>query len=169
MREIDQSFLAETASVLGDVTVGPGCSFWPGASVRGDVAAIRFGTRCNVQDNATVHCVNGEPNVIGDRVTIAHNAVVHGRSVGDGTLIGMHATVMGGVRIGRDCLVAAGALLPPNTELPDGHTAIGFPAKTLRPLTDAEREYIAWLPTHYERLAARHAAGDFPAVFATPD
>ena len=159
-------FHAATAVAWGDVTLGAGCSLWPGASIRGDVAAVTLGTRCNVQDNASVHCVHREPQVIGDDVSIGHNAVVHGRAVGDGTLIGMHATVLGGVVIGRGCLVAAGALLPEGARVPDGHVAMGLPATpaSYRPLREAERAYIAKLPPHYLALAEAHEAGAYPSV-----
>ena len=166
MVETDGVFHAPTAAVWGDVALGTGCSLWPGAAIRGDVAAVTLGARCNVQDNASVHCVAGEEQTIGDDVSIGHNAVVHGRSVGDGSLIGMHATVLGGVVIGRGCLIAAGALLPEGAVVPDGHVAMGLPAKptAYRPLRDAERDYIARLPPHYLAMAKRHAAGEFPAV-----
>ena len=154
-------FLADTARVLGRVELHAGVSIWPGAALRGDVAEVVIGPGTNVQDNATVHCDAGRPNVIGAGVTIGHNAVVHGRAVGDGSLIGMHATVLGGAVIGKGCLVAAGALVPPGMEVPDGMAVIGVPGKILRPVSAAEKAYLDWLPVHYNQLAARHA--DAPA------
>ncbi len=156
MRSVGQSFLADTARVMGDVTFGPRCSVWYGASIRGDVAAIRFGDHTNIQDNATVHCDSGEPNTIGSRVTIGHNAVVHGQRIGDGTLIGMHATVLGGTDIGNGCLIAAGCVVPPGLHVPDGMVVMGVPGKIVRPTTDKERDYLAWLPEHYADLARRY-------------
>ena len=157
MRRAGDVFLAPTASVLGEVSLGAGVSVWPGASVRGDVAAVAIGPGSNVQDNASVHCDAGEPNRIGAHVSIGHNAVVHGREVGDGTLIGMGAIVMGGTRIGRGCLVAAGALVPPGLTVPDGHAVIGLPAKVRREVSAEEAAYLAWLAPHYAELARGHA------------
>lgn len=150
------AYLAETARVSGEVTLGDGVSVWPSAVVRGDVAPITIGERSNVQDNATVHCDSGHPNVIGEGVTIAHNAVVHGRSVGDGSLIGMHATVLGRTVIGKRCLIAAGALVPPGMEVPDDHVVMGVPGKVVRETNNEEKQYLAWLADHYVALAKRY-------------
>ena len=157
-RDVDQraAYLADTARVTGQVTLGQDVSVWYGAAIRGDVAAIEIGPRSNVQDNATVHCDSGKPNTIGQGVTIGHNAVVHGRSVGDGSLIGMHATVLGGTTIGRHCLVAAGTLVPPNLHVPDHHVVLGVPGRVTRQTTGQEKEYLAWLADHYVRLARRY-------------
>ena len=95
-------FVSKTAVLTGEVEVGELASFWFGAVVRGDVAPVHLGRRVNVQDNAVVHCDSGIPNVIEDDVTIGHGALVHGRFVGRGSLIGMHATVLGGSRIGSE-------------------------------------------------------------------
>ena len=135
-------YLADTARVTGAVRMGPGVNVWYGAAIRGDVADITIGAGSNVQDNATVHCDSGKPNVIGANVSIGHNAVVHGRSVGDGTLIGMGAIVMGETVIGAGCLIAAGALVPPGLEVPDGHLVMGVPGRVVRPVSDEEREYL---------------------------
>ncbi|MEO1237641.1 MAG: gamma carbonic anhydrase family protein [Planctomycetota bacterium] len=156
-------YLADTARVTGRVTLGDGVSVWHGAAVRGDVAPITLGPGTNVQDNATVHCDSGKPNVIGAHVTIGHNAVVHGQSVGDGTLIGMHATVLGRTAIGKRCLVAAGALVPPGLEVPDDHVVMGVPGRVVRPTNDEEKRYLAWLADHYVDLARRtHEQPDAP-------
>ncbi|MEM8495451.1 MAG: gamma carbonic anhydrase family protein [Planctomycetota bacterium] len=159
------ALIADTARITGDVTLGQDASVWYGAAIRGDVAAIRIGDGTNVQDNATVHCDSGRPNTIGADVTIGHNAVVHGEAVGDGTLIGMHATVLGRTRIGRCCLIAAGALLPPGLEVPDGMVVMGVPGRVVREVNDKEAEYLAWLPAHYRQLAAKYAnTPDAPEV-----
>ncbi len=157
MRRIHGAYLADTARVLGDVKLGEAASVWYGAVIRGDVAAVAIGEGTNVQDNATVHCDSGVPNTIGADVTIGHNAVVHGETVGDGTLIGMHATVLGRTRIGAGCLIAAGALVPPGLSVPDGMVVMGVPGRVVREVNDKEREYLRWLPGHYRELARRHA------------
>ena len=155
-------YVAATAVVAGDVVVGPGASIWFGAVVRGDVARVAIGANTNVQDNAVIHCDSGVPNDVGANVTVGHGAIVHGVSVGDGTLIGMGATVLGGVRLGRECLVAAGAVVPPGLDVPDRSVVMGVPGKVARPIRDKELDYLRWLSGHYVELAARHAAGDFP-------
>lgn len=157
IRRVRHAFLADTARVMGHVTLGESVSVWYGAAVRGDVASITIGGGSNVQDNATVHCDSGVPNVIGRDVTIGHNAVVHGMSVGDGTLIGMHATVMGRTNIGKGCLIAAGTVVPPGLEVPDGMVVMGVPGRITRQVNEKEREYLAWLPAHYRALAKRYA------------
>lgn len=159
------AYLADTAWVVGDVTLGDGVNIWPGVSIRGDVAPITIGEGTNVQDNATIHCDGGRPNVIGKHVTIGHNAVVHGVAVGDGSLIGMHATVLGRTVIGQRCLIAAGAVVPPGLEVPDDHVVMGLPGRVLRETTDEEKKYLAKLPPHYVLLAKRyHATPDAPEL-----
>src|SRR3954468_8622453 len=127
-------FLADNATVVGDVTVGELSSFWFNAVVRGDVAPIVIGRRVNVQDGTVIHCDSGVPNVIQDDVTIGHRAIVHGAFVGQGTLVGMGAILLGRTRIGRECLVAAGAVVPPGLVVPDRMLVIGVPGKVARPL-----------------------------------
>ena len=156
MRCVRGAYLANTARVLGEVTLGENVSVWFAANIRGDVAPITIGAHTNIQDNAVVHCDSGVPNHIGANVTVGHSAIVHGKAVGDGTLIGMHATVLGGTVIGRNCLIAAGAVVPPNTEVPDGHMVIGVPGRVARPINDKEREYLRWLAPHYVELAQLH-------------
>ncbi len=157
MKRVGNVILADTARVLGDVTLGDGVNAWYGAAVRGDVAAVIIGPGSNIQDNATVHCDAGVPNVIGRDVVIGHNAVVHGAAVGDGSLIGMHATVLGRSRIGSGCLVAAGAVVPPGLEVPDGMVVMGVPGRVVRPTNEKEQQYLRWLPGHYRQLAERYA------------
>jgi len=156
MQRIGEAYLADTAAVYGEVSLGADVSVWYGASIRGDVAPVVIGPGSNVQDNATVHCDSGEPNVIGKDVVIGHGAVVHGQAVGDGSLVGINATVLGGTVIGRGCLVAAGALVPPGLVVPDGHVVMGVPGKVVREVNDKEREYLTWLAPHYVKLARRY-------------
>lgn len=154
------SYLAPTAVVTGEVTAGPDCSFWFGAVVRGDVAAVMLGRRVNVQDNAVIHCDSGEPNVIEDDITIGHGAIVHGLRVGRGSLIGMGATVLGRVSIGEECLIAAGAVVPPGLVVPDRMAVMGVPGKIVRPVREEELKYMKWLSSHYVELAKRYASGE---------
>jgi carbonic anhydrase/acetyltransferase-like protein (isoleucine patch superfamily) len=159
--------LAHNATLTGDLTIGADTSFWFNAVVRGDVAPIRIGQRVNVQDCAVIHCDSGVPNEIADDVTIGHGAIVHGMYVGQGSLIGMGAKVLGRTRIGRECLVAAGAVVPPGLEVPDRMLVIGVPAKIARPVKEEELKYMRWLSAHYVELAAKYVAGEIDAVNLT--
>jgi carbonic anhydrase/acetyltransferase-like protein (isoleucine patch superfamily) len=152
-------FLSRTALLTGNLTIGELASFWFGAVVRGDVAPVTIGRRVNVQDNAVIHCDTGVANLIEDDVTIGHAAVVHGEFVGAGSLIGMGATLLSRTRLGRECLVAAGAVVPPGMVVPDRMAVMGVPGKIVRPVKDEELKYMRWLTTHYVELAEEHMAG----------
>ncbi|WP_417144716.1 gamma carbonic anhydrase family protein [Raoultibacter massiliensis] len=129
-------FVADTATVSGDVVLGEGSSVWFGAVIRGEVDSIRIGSKSNIQDNATLHSDHGCPVIIGERVSVGHNAVVHGAVVEDGCLIGMHATVLNGARIGAGSLVAAGALVKEGELIPERSLVVGVPGKVVRTLDD---------------------------------
>jgi carbonic anhydrase/acetyltransferase-like protein (isoleucine patch superfamily) len=159
-RTRDDVYLAHNSTVVGDVTIGTNSSFWFNAVVRGDVAPVKIGANVNVQDGAVVHCDTDVPNVIEDDVTIGHAAVVHGMFVGRGSLIGMSATLLGRTKIGRECLVAAGAVVPPGLEVPDRMVVMGVPGKIVRPVSEKELEYMRWLVPHYVELAQKYARGD---------
>jgi carbonic anhydrase/acetyltransferase-like protein (isoleucine patch superfamily) len=156
-------FVARNATVVGEVTVGELSSFWFNAVVRGDVAPVSIGRRVNVQDGVVVHCDSGVPNVIEDDVTIGHGAIVHGMFVGRGSLIGMSSTLLGRTRIGAECLIAAGAVVPPGLEVPERMLVMGVPAKIVRPLREQDLQYMRWLTSHYVELARRYVKGEFDA------
>src|SRR3954463_1213061 len=153
-------FLAHNATLTGEIAIGEDASFWFNAVVRGDVAPIAIGKCVNVQDGACIHCDSGVANVIADDVTIGHGAIVHGMFVGHGTLIGMGAKVLGRTQIGRECLIAAGAVVPPGLEVPDGMVVMGVPGKIVRPVKEEERKYMRWLVPHYVELAEKYARGE---------
>jgi carbonic anhydrase/acetyltransferase-like protein (isoleucine patch superfamily) len=152
----EEVFLAPTSVVLGDVTLGAGASVWYGAVLRADVEGIAVGARSNVQDNCTLHADPGFPVSIGERVSIGHNAVVHGATVEDDCLIGMGATVLNGAVIGAGSLVAAQALVPQGMRVPPGSLVAGVPAKVKRALTEEEREVVTLNATMYADLAKAH-------------
>jgi carbonic anhydrase/acetyltransferase-like protein (isoleucine patch superfamily) len=154
-------FVARTAVLTGDLRIGELASFWFGAVVRGDVAPVTIGKRVNVQDNAVIHCDTDVPNVIEDDVVIGHGAIVHGMFVGQGSLVGMGATLLSRTRVGRECLIAAGAVLAPDTVIPDRSLVIGVPAKIVRPVSDEDLKYMRWLTGHYVELARKYVAGEF--------
>jgi carbonic anhydrase/acetyltransferase-like protein (isoleucine patch superfamily) len=154
-------YLACNATVTADVTLGANSSVWFGAVVRGDVAPITIGERVNIQDGAVVHCDTGFPNVIEDDVSIGHRAVVHGRRVRRGSLIGMGAVILGHTDIGEECLIAAGAVVTPGMTIPDRSLVIGVPAKIVRPVNEKELEYLRWLSRRYVELVGRYMNGEF--------
>ncbi|MBD0844495.1 gamma carbonic anhydrase family protein [Streptomyces sp. TRM68416] len=156
--KIDEDvFVAPTAAVIGDVTLEAGASVWYGAVVRGDVERISVGARSNIQDNCTLHADPGFPVTVGERVSVGHNAVVHGATVGDDCLIGMGATVLNGAVIGAGSLVAAQALVPQGMQVPPGSLVAGVPAKVRRELTEEERQGLTLNGTMYAELAKAHA------------
>lgn len=132
-------YLASTAVVLGDVTLGDHSSVWYGAVLRGDINRIVVGHHSNVQDNAVLHLADDFPCVIGNWVTIGHSAVVHACTIGDECLIGIGATVLDGAVIGEQSLVGAGAVVTPGTVIPPGSMVLGAPAKVKRALTPEDR------------------------------
>lgn len=159
-------FVAETATVIGDVTLGNEASVWPQAVLRGDVNAIRVGARSNVQDGCILHVTHdgpytpgGEALEIGDEVTVGHGAVLHGCRVGNRCLVGIRATVLDGAVLEDEVLLGAGALVPPGKRLESGCLYHGQPARRVRALTDAERESLRYSARHYARLARRYRAG----------
>ncbi|MFF7300685.1 DapH/DapD/GlmU-related protein [Streptomyces sp. NPDC008265] len=157
------AFTAPTSVVVGDVTLAAGASVWYSAVLRADCGPITLGVDSNVQDNCTLHVDPGFPVSVGARVSIGHNAVVHGCTVEDDCLIGMGATVLNGAVIGAGSLVAAQALVPQGMVVPPGSLVAGVPAKVRRPLTDEEREGIKVNAAMYVDLAGQHRAAVTPA------
>jgi len=143
------SFVAVGARVIGGVTLGPGASVWYNAVLRADGDTITVGANSNLQDNVSVHVDSGRPVVIGENVSVGHNAVVHGCTIGDGSLIGMGAVVLNGARIGAGCLIAGGAVVLEGAEIPDGSLVAGVPGKVRRELTAQERAGLQRNAEHY--------------------
>ena len=129
-------FVAKGAKIIGDVTIGEGSSIWFNAVVRGDEYPVTIGKNSNVQDNAVIHVGEGFSCTVGDEVSIGHGAIVHGCEVGDGTLIGMGATILNGAKIGKNCIIGAGALVSENKVIPDNSVVIGVPGKVVREMTE---------------------------------
>jgi carbonic anhydrase/acetyltransferase-like protein (isoleucine patch superfamily) len=136
-------YVADTGVVIGQVQMGDEASIWFGAVLRGDYSFIRVGARTNVQDNSVVHISSGlNPTTIGDDVTIGHSAIVHGCTIGHRCLIGMGSTVLDGAVVGDDSFVAAGALVTPGTVIAPRSFVIGRPARVVRPVEDADLQWI---------------------------
>jgi carbonic anhydrase/acetyltransferase-like protein (isoleucine patch superfamily) len=152
-------YLADNATVVGDTVIGAGSSVWFGAVVRGDQMPIRIGEATSIQDNSVIHVTSGVAGtVIGDRVTVGHRVVLHACTVGDDCIIGMGSVILDRSRIGRFCIVGAGALVTPGTDIPDGHLAVGSPARVKRPITDEERAWITSSAAHYVELTRAYLA-----------
>lgn len=143
-------FVAPTATIIGDVEIGPESGIWFGVILRGDVNRIRIGSRTNLQDGTIVHVTKElHPTIIGSSVTIGHAVKLHGCNIEDGCLVGIGAIVLDGVKIGAQSLVAAGSLLAPGLVVPPRSLVVGSPARVKRPLTDEEVAGIADFATRY--------------------
>jgi carbonic anhydrase/acetyltransferase-like protein (isoleucine patch superfamily) len=154
-------FLASTAIVTGDVSIGPGVNIWYSAVVRGDVAPITLGENVNLQDGVIVHCDFGYPNIIEAGVVAGHAAVLHGIRVGRDTLVGIGAKLLSGSDIGEECIIGAGALVPPGMKVPPRSVVMGLPGKVVRAVTDEEVARTRTINERYRELARRYAAGEF--------
>ncbi len=152
---IDESvYVAEGAIVIGQVTLGKNSTVWSQAVLRGDNEPIQIGAGCNVQEGAVLHTDPGFPLTVADHVTIAHQVMLHGCTIGEGSLIGIQAVILNGAVIGRQCLVGAGALITPGKTFPDNSLILGSPAKVVRELTE---EQIADLRSTASKYARRGA------------
>ena len=157
---IDPSaFVAAEATVIGDAVLAEDSSVWHGVVIRADNARITVGKGSNVQDGAVLHTDAGIPLVIGDNVTVGHQAMLHGCTIGEGSLIGIQAVVLNNAVIGRNCLVGAGALVTEGKEFPDGSMIVGSPAKVVRQLTPEQIEGLRRSAQHYMANARRYRAG----------
>lgn len=150
------AFTAPTSVVIGDVTMAAGASVWYHTVLRADCGPIVLGADTNIQDNCTVHVDPGFPVTVGERVSVGHNAVIHGCTIEDDVLVGMGATVLNGAHIGAGSLIAAQALVPQGMRVPPGSLVAGVPAKVKRELTEEEREGIKLNAAMYLQLAKGH-------------
>ena len=153
------AWVADTAQVIGNVVLGENASVWFGTVVRGDAEAITIGAGTNIQDASVLHADFGQPLVVGERVTVGHQVMLHGCTIGDETLIGIGAIVLNGARIGKNCLVGAGALVTEGKEFPDGSMIIGSPTKAVRELSPEQIEGLRQSARHYMDNARRFQSG----------
>lgn len=155
--EIDaQAWVADTAHVIGRVRLDAFASVWFGATLRGDNELVWLGAHSNAQENVVMHTDPGCPLTIGQYVTIGHQAMLHGCTVGDGSLIGIGSVILNGATIGRHCLVGAKSLVTEGKRFPDGSLIMGSPAKVVRQLTPEQIERLIWSAEHYVAQTARH-------------
>ncbi len=152
----DPYWIAPTASVIGNVKLDSHASVWFGAVLRGDNELIHIGERSNVQDNCTLHTDPGFPLTIGPNCTVGHKVILHGCTIGAGTLIGMGATIMNGAVIGEHCIIGANALIPEGKEIPAYSLAVGAPAKVIRTLSEVQGQTVEAAAETYVRNAERY-------------
>ncbi|MFN3972642.1 MAG: gamma carbonic anhydrase family protein [Gemmobacter sp.] len=158
--ELDpDTWIAPGAHVIGRVVLEAGASIWFGAVLRGDNEEITVGAGSNIQENSVLHTDIGYPLSIGANCTIGHKAMLHGCTIGEGSLIGMGATVLNGARIGRGCLIGACALITEGKEIPDGSLVMGAPGRVVRMLDEAARKRLLWSAEHYRDNMRRFRAG----------
>lgn len=151
-------FVAESADVVADVTLGDNVSVWNNAVIRGDIAPVTIGKNSNVQDLCMLHITGGHPLTIGENVTIGHSVTLHSCSIGDGSLIGMGSTILDDVEIGANSLVAAGSLITPGKKFPPRSFIRGTPAKLIRELSESEVEEYSDHYMHYIKIKAEYLA-----------
>jgi len=158
-RVASSAWVADSAQVIGQVELQEEASIWFGAILRGDTEWLVVGRRSNIQDGSVVHADQGFPTTLGEGVTIGHQVMLHGCTIGDHSLIGIQSVVLNGAKIGRHCLVGAGALVTEGKEFPDGSVIMGRPGKVVRTLTDEQRRGLEDIATHYVQNARRFRAG----------
>ncbi|MDP2165414.1 MAG: gamma carbonic anhydrase family protein [Hydrogenophaga sp.] len=153
------AWVADNAQVMGNVVMGEDSSVWFGTTVRGDTETITIGRGSNIQDGSVLHADVGKPLTVGDFVTVGHQVMLHGCTVGDESLIGIGAVVLNGAKIGKNCLVGAGSLVTEGKEFPDGSMIMGSPAKVVRSLSPEQMESLRQSAKHYIENAQRFRAG----------
>ena len=153
------AWVADSAQVMGNVVLGEDASVWFGTVIRGDTETITIGRGSNIQDASVLHADIGQPLVVGDNVTVGHQVMLHGCTIGDESLIGIGAVVLNGARIGKHCLVGAGSLVTEGKEFPDGSMIIGSPAKVVRQLSPEQIAGLKMSARHYIDNARRFKAG----------
>jgi len=155
----DSAWVADSAQVMGKVVLEEDASVWFGAILRGDNETLTVGRGSNVQDGTVMHSDPGFPLTVGENVTIGHQVMLHGCTIGDGSLIGIQSVVLNGAKIGKHCLVGAGSLVTEGKEFPDGSLIVGSPAKAVRQLTPEQIEGLKRSAAHYVQNAQRYKNG----------
>jgi carbonic anhydrase/acetyltransferase-like protein (isoleucine patch superfamily) len=150
------AFIFETAVIIGDVEVEEGASIWYGAVLRGDIGKIVVKRNANIQDNAVLHVDENGLCIIGENVTVGHNAIIHSANIGDNTLIGMGATILSNAKIGKNCIIGAQALVLENATFEDNSLIVGVPAKAVRKVSKEEEAHLVEHALDYKSLAGRY-------------
>ena len=152
------AWIADSAEVMGNVSIGPDASVWFGCVLRGDTESMSIGEGSNIQDLTVLHADHGMPLTVGKHVTVGHKVMLHGCTIGDESLIGIGAVVLNGAKIGKNCLVGAGSLVTEGKEFPDGSMIMGTPAKVVRQLTPEQIEGLRHSARHYIENARKFRA-----------
>ena len=155
----EDTWIAPDANVIGNVVLEEGASVWFGCTLRGDNERLTIGKGSNIQENCVFHTDMGFPLTLGENVTIGHKAMLHGCTVGDGSLIGVGATILNGAKIGKGCLIGAGALVTEGKEIPDGSMVLGAPGKVVRELDEAAKNALIASALHYQDNMRRFRSG----------
>lgn len=152
----DQVFVADSAKIIGSVTLEEQSSVWFGVVIRGDNDQITVGPQTNIQDNAVLHTDGGIPLTLGRGVTVGHHAMLHGCTVGDYSLIGINAVILNKAKIGKHCIIGANALIPEGMEIPDGSLVVGSPAVIKRQLSEMQMKLLEASAAHYVQNAKKY-------------
>lgn len=155
----DDVWVADSAIVVGNVILSEGSSVWFGTVIRGDNDPITIGQRSNIQDNSVLHSDAGSPLTIGEGVTVGHQAMLHGCTVGDNTLIGIGATILNGTQIGKNCLIGAHALITENKVIPDNSVVMGAPGRVIKQVPEAQEIMLKMSADYYVKNAKRFKKG----------
>jgi carbonic anhydrase/acetyltransferase-like protein (isoleucine patch superfamily) len=155
----DGAWVADSAQVIGNVDLGANASVWFGVVIRGDNETIRIGRNTNVQDLSVLHSDPGVPLTLGDNVSVGHQVMLHGCTIGEGSLVGIQAVVLNNARIGRNCIVGAGSVVTEGKEFPDNSLIIGSPARLVRTLDEKGLQMLRRVADHYVENGARYSRG----------
>ena len=155
----DDVWVAESATVVGNVIMASGSSAWFGTVIRGDNDPIKIGARTNIQDNSVLHSDPGSPLVIGEDVTVGHQAMLHGCTIGDNSLVGIGATILNGAKVGKNCLIGAHALVTENKVIPDNSVVMGSPGKVVKDVPEAQETMLKASAEYYVKNAQRFKKG----------
>jgi carbonic anhydrase/acetyltransferase-like protein (isoleucine patch superfamily) len=153
------AWVADSAQVIGNVELGANASVWFGVVIRGDNETIRIGRNANIQDGSVLHSDAGVPLTLGDNVSVGHQVMLHGCTIGEGSLIGIQAVVLNNAKIGRNCIVGAGSVVTEGKEFPDNSLIFGSPAKLVRTLDAIGQQMGARIADHYVENAQRYRGG----------
>ncbi len=152
-------FIAPNAAVIGNVVLEENVSIWFSVVLRGDAERIHIGAGSNIQDGSVCHADEGMPLIVGENVTVGHNAMIHGCEIGDGSLVGINAVVLNGAKVGKGCVIGANSLVPENMVIPDGSMVMGTPARVKKELTEEQQQFFAINAQHYIQNAHNYTLG----------
>lgn len=166
MQQVQDFYVASNAVIRGDVQIGAGANIWFNTVIRGDLARITLAPRVNIQDGCILHTDSDRPQTLEEGVVVGHMAMLHGGRIGRDSLIGIGARLLSGCEVGEECLIAAGAIVTENRQIPPRSVVMGVPGKVVRPITDEEVERTRGICAHYLEMAQRYVRGAHPPPFS---